>query len=347
MIWFQIIRGKINEVFDWVKTLHGYRNDTLVERYSIPIYQNFFNVFMTFKKLFTLLISFDTISMTLLPLAIPGVDYTMPIEIYFKQNTDNDTGIFILNYVFQMILIADGIIFFSVLLLIFFIASFHLLNELKLIKVLCKKIGLHEEFEIIKSLRESKQRSKNNQNNSVQQEDDDLMEALWEVNLDSENDFEPSSEILKSIINLHSNIFESLDRINFIFSSPIMIFEGQIVLTNCMVVVMLLVDRTRIIYFAIVNILVTFIYLLMSVISSVVKSGFEDVLTSLYTSKWYCLKIKDRKILNQILEMSQKPKALNVGFLSECNLDRFTNVMKFIYNTCLMIKFFVEKNMKP
>lgn len=105
--------------------------------------------------------------------------------------------------------------------------------------------------------------------------------------------------------------------------------------------VMFLVEPERLFVFGISALLTSTQYLIISIISSYTKSGFEDIAVSLYDSDWYWLSHKDKKSMLKIMMLAQKPQAFSVGVFAESNLERFTDVSECCrYTSYVKKKFF-------
>lgn len=68
-------------------------------------------------------------------------------------------------------------------------------------------------------------------------------------------------------------------------------------------------------------------YFFVSLASSFVKDGIENVGSSIYGSKWYLLDISLRKDVVTMLQMTQKFKTYTVGLFGFSNLERFRQVL--------------------
>lgn len=104
-------------------------------------------------------------------------------------------------------------------------------------------------------------------------------------------------------------------------------WEAVMACDLCLFYMMVLFDPSRLFSYGSSALLVSTQYLIVSVISSRVKSGFENIAVALYGSEWYWLNKTDKKTILNIFMLSQKPFALSIGIFTEANLERFTDVI--------------------
>lgn len=121
-----------------------------------------------------------------------------------------------------------------------------------------------------------------------------------------------------------------LDRIvnllNDSFADCIFWWEVIMASMTCLCYFMWLVDPQRILIFGVLAPLCSTQYLIVSVISTLVKTGFENIAVAIYDSDWFWLNQHEKKVVLKILMLAQKPVAFSVGVFKEANLERFTYV---------------------
>lgn len=71
---------------------------------------------------------------------------------------------------------------------------------------------------------------------------------------------------------------------------------------------------------------ITIQYFFMSLASAKIQDAHASIGTSIYSSKWYWMSVNDQKTILQMMMMSTKTKALQVGLFGDSNLERFTSV---------------------
>lgn len=135
-----------------------------------------------------------------------------------------------------------------------------------------------------------------------------------------------------------------MDTLSDLYFLSSLTWELLIVLVDLTLFVMMHISRDMIFLMGPAGIMETTQYFCISIISAMIKDATENIGDAIYDSKWYWLSAKDKKDVLKILLLAQKPKALQIGPFGEASLERFTNVIKFIYNVCLMINMFITKN---
>lgn len=119
-----------------------------------------------------------------------------------------------------------------------------------------------------------------------------------------------------------------LDLLSDTFAGAIFGMEAVMTTELCLFYIMILVDPQRIKIYGFSTVLTSTQYLIISIISSYVKTAFEDIAVALYDSDWYWLNQNEKRDVLKILQLAQKPKAFPVGVFNEANLERFTDVSK-------------------
>lgn len=102
-----------------------------------------------------------------------------------------------------------------------------------------------------------------------------------------------------------------------------------------------MIDRGRMAAFTLACSICISQYLMVSLLSALVKDALLDVGVQIYMSQWYLLSVDDRKSVMMILLMAQRSKTLRVGIFGDASLDRFTDVRNIYHinklNGCLII----------
>lgn len=140
-----------------------------------------------------------------------------------------------------------------------------------------------------------------------------------------------------------NNFFRSVNTLSELYFVSSLTWELLIVLVDLTLFVMMHINQDMIFLMGPAGIMETAQYFCISMISTMIKDATISISEAIYDSYWYWLSVAQKRDVLKILTLAQQPKALHIGPFGEANFERFTNVIKFIYNVCLMLNFSIQQ----
>lgn len=98
------------------------------------------------------------------------------------------------------------------------------------------------------------------------------------------------------------------------------------IMASLMLFILSLIDRGRMAAFTLACSITITQYVIVSLLSALVKDALQDIGVQICMLKWYQLPVDDHKSVMMILIMAQRSKTLRVGIFGDASLERFTDV---------------------
>lgn len=287
-------RKRIAQIFIDISDLMENESNPVLKEYADPLFTRCEEIILKASQVSASMAVGNMFTIVLAPL-LTG-KYIFPAEFEFVTRIN-------LNYEINFVLQAVGSlyvgVFFGFFSLIFIIFTIAILYELRLVAELCNFVGKYEQS--IDAVKVAKTK----------------VESLKSFN---------AAQLLKLIYEMHLKAIKTVEEINEIFKISILLWETVMTVASCMIYVLTLVDPARVLSFAPACTIASTQYLIVSLLSTLVKDALFDVGIKLYTSQWFLLSFNDRKSMMMILVMAQHSKTLTVGSFADASLERFTDV---------------------
>uniref|UniRef100_A0A336LW87 Odorant receptor n=1 Tax=Culicoides sonorensis TaxID=179676 RepID=A0A336LW87_CULSO len=302
MISIMAYRETILAFFDWVEGLHEGKSSNLVNGLRRNLYKKLTTCLFKVLRRYWILSIIGVLALVLAPLKLES-DYMVIMHIPFLP--PNGHPFFEINYLSQTIGTFFAATSVAAYISLYVFITTHVITELDVILALCDHVGAFEELRLARKI-------------------------PLGLNLKFE-------KLLPAIIKLQCDITRMITKIAKFYSINILLWEIFTVSTylSSFIVITLHPEKA----YSIPNSLdVTTQYFVVSYLSSRIREKYETISQAIYCSKWYHLTVKQRRELLNVMMMSQQIKTLNSGRLANLTMDRFTSVMKFTYNICILLK---------
>lgn len=293
---FAVWRKEIAQIFrEIVDVMENGSQHKILNEYSEGLFERCKKLILYASQVSAVLAVANMSMIVLTPLKT--AKYIFPAEFPFVRDKKVN---FVINFALQGVSSLYVGVFFGFFSLIFIIFTIAILYDLKLVAEVCGVSGESDQNRDIRI---------------VTAESDNI--SLTSLT---------SPQLLRLIHEIHLKAIIMVQDINKIFSISILLWEVFMVIGACMLYVLSLIDPARIFSFAPACGIVIAQYLIVSLLSTLVKDALHDVGMRLYTSQWHFMAIQDRKSMMMILAMAQQSKTLTVWSFADASLERFTDV---------------------
>uniref|UniRef100_A0A336LSY4 Odorant receptor n=1 Tax=Culicoides sonorensis TaxID=179676 RepID=A0A336LSY4_CULSO len=313
-------KSDLQETLTWIIARYNHRSDPIIEHFANPRFQHLITLFTKINNAYGLMVILSTIILLILPLFMNSVDYILPFHITFFA--EKGFPYFEINYICQSFICILASLATALYISLYVLILTHIIVELNVILEMCQMVGGYEEwlFELEEVL-----------------VNDEKMVPLMPVNCQK---FEV---IIKNIVNMHNDVSDIINTVSDFYSLNIFLWEILFVSMKCFTFLIITV-YTEMSYMIPLSIAFISQYFVICFLSTKMGENYDEIGTQIYSSKWYYLTKWQKRELFIVMNFAQQSKTLTSGGMADLTLERFTTVMKFTYNLCLLLQHFIKKN---